>query len=84
MGVTKIEIGKLDGRILFGDEPDINTQKLVELIQHHPQRYRFDGGNKLRFSGDFEQAEQRFNAVVDILSMLSPVAKPEEKVMHHA
>jgi transcription-repair coupling factor (superfamily II helicase) len=84
MGVTKIEIGKLDGRIQFGDEPDINTQKLVELIQHHPQRYRFDGGNKLRFSGDFEQAEQRFNAVVDILSMLSPVAKPEEKVMHHA
>jgi transcription-repair coupling factor (superfamily II helicase) len=84
MGVTKIEIGKLDGRILFGDEPDIDTQKLVELIQLHPQRYRFEGGNRLRFSGDFGQAEERFAAVADILSLLSPAAKPEEKVMHHA
>ena len=84
MGVRKIEIGTLDGRILFGDEPDINTQKLVELIQLHPQRYRFEGGNKLRFSGEFGQAEDRFSAITEILSLLAPAASREEKVMHHA
>mgnify|MGYP001817034662 CR=1 FL=1 len=84
IGVTKIEIGTLDGRILFSDEPDINTQKLVELIQLHPQRYRFEGGNKLRFNGDFEEAEDRFSAITDILSLLAPTTNSEEKVRQHA
>ena len=84
MGVSKIEIGPLDGRILFGDEADINTQKLVELIQLHPQRYRFEGGNKLRFSGEYELAEDRFRAITEILSLLTPETKTEEKVRQHA
>jgi transcription-repair coupling factor (superfamily II helicase) len=84
MGVTKIEVGLQDGRMLFSEEPDINMQKLVELIQLHPQRYRFEGGNKLRFSGDFGEAEDRFEAVAGILSLLSPAADAGEKVMQHA
>ncbi|MEN8108124.1 MAG: transcription-repair coupling factor [Pseudomonadota bacterium] len=85
MGVTKIEIGPQDGRILFGDNPDINTQKLVELIQLHPQRYRFEGGNKLRLTGDFEEEESRFRTITDILSLLSPgTGAHEEKVSLHA
>jgi transcription-repair coupling factor (superfamily II helicase) len=84
MGITKIEVGLQDGRILFSEEPDINMQKLIELIQLHPQRYRFEGGNKLRFSGDFGEAEDRFGAVAGILSLLSPAAEAGGKVMQHA
>jgi transcription-repair coupling factor (superfamily II helicase) len=71
MGVTKIELGRQEGRILFGQDAAIDTQKLVELLQRQPGRYRFEGGNKLRFSGDFEQEEQRFATVVELLSTLT-------------
>ena len=71
MGVTKIELGRQEGRILFGQEASIDTRKLVELLQRQPGRYRFEGGNKLRFSGDFEQEEQRFATVAELLSTLT-------------
>jgi transcription-repair coupling factor (superfamily II helicase) len=70
MGVTKIEVGRLDGRMLFGPDPAINTQKLVELIQDYPDRYRFEGGSKLRFNGDFDDEEDRYRMVTDILATL--------------
>jgi len=72
MGVTKIELGRLEGRILFGQDAAIDTRKLVELLQRQPGCYRFEGGNKLRFSGDFEQEEQRFATVTELLSTLAP------------
>ncbi len=71
MGVGKIEVGREDGRILFGAGADINTQKLVELIQGQPDSYRFEGGNRLRFTGNFELDEDRFQAVADLLDILS-------------
>jgi transcription-repair coupling factor (superfamily II helicase) len=70
MGVTKIEVGKLDGRMLFGPDPAIDTQKLVELIQDYPDRYRFEGGSKLRFNGDFDDEEDRYRMVTAILATL--------------
>jgi transcription-repair coupling factor (superfamily II helicase) len=70
MGVTKIEVGKLDGRMLFGPNPAIDTQKLVELIQEYPDQYRFEGGSKLRFNGDFDDEEDRYRMVTNILATL--------------
>jgi transcription-repair coupling factor (superfamily II helicase) len=78
MGVTKIEVGRKDGRILFGPDADIDTRKLVELLQREPGRYRFEGGNRLRFSGEFEQEEQRFTMIGELLSILAP----EDKIRH--
>jgi len=72
MGVTKIEVGGQEGRMLFGQEAAIDTQKLVELLQRQPGRYRFEGGNKLRFGGNFEQEETRFATVAELLSTLAP------------
>ncbi len=71
MGVSKIEVGRQDGRIQFGESADINTQKLVELIQGQPDSYRFEGGNRLRFTGDFELDEQRFLVVAELLDILT-------------
>jgi len=85
MGVARIEVGTLDGRILFGQEPVIDTGKLVELLQNQPGTYRFDGGNSLRFGGDFELEENRFQAVTEILSMLSiPERIPDNRTNTHA
>jgi transcription-repair coupling factor (superfamily II helicase) len=71
LGVAKIEVGRQDGRILFGPEAAIDTRKLVELLQRQPGRYRFEGGNKLRFSGDFDPEEARFAVVAELLSTLA-------------
>ncbi len=71
MGIRKIEVGSTEGRILFGREPDIDTEKLVELIQTRPDRFRFEGGNKLRLYGEFPAEEERFNIISDMLALLS-------------
>jgi len=70
MGVMKIEVGRLDGRVLFGPDPAIDTQKLVALIQDYPDRYRFEGGSKLRFNGKFDDEEDRYRVITDILASL--------------
>ena len=79
MGVTKIEVGRKDGRMLFGPDADIDTRKLVELLQGEPGRYRFEGGNRLRLSGDFEQEELRFTMVAELLSTLAPQDKTQHE-----
>jgi transcription-repair coupling factor (superfamily II helicase) len=71
MGIRKIELGGQEGRILFSDTPDIDTAKLIELIQTRPQEYRFDGVNKLRLSGDFGTPAARFDKVREILDLLA-------------
>ena len=71
MGIRKIELGKEDGRILFDEEPDIDTGKLIELIQTQPQHYRFDGRKTLRLSGDFATEAERFDKVAQLLKLLS-------------
>jgi len=83
MGVTKIEVGGQDGRILFGQEAAIDTQKLVELLQRQPGRYRFEGGNKLRFGGNFEQEETRFATVAELLSTLACKDKTQDDQTTH-
>jgi len=71
MGIRKIEIGSEQGRILFGSEPDIDTARLVELIQKKPGKFRFDGGNTLRLFGEFPTEEERFIIVSDMLALLA-------------
>ena len=71
MGIRKIEIGSRDGRILFDDEPDIDTGRLIELVQTKPEQYRFEGGTRLRISGDYPTEETRFSLVSDMLQLLS-------------
>jgi transcription-repair coupling factor (superfamily II helicase) len=64
-------IGGEQGRILFGSEPDIDTTRLVDLVQKKPDKFRFDGGSTLRVFGDFPTEEERFTIVSDMLALLS-------------
>jgi transcription-repair coupling factor (superfamily II helicase) len=74
MRIRKIEIGTEEARLLFDDEPNINTGILIELIQSKPQQYRFEAGNKLRIYGDFPSSETRFDAISELLGILDPDA----------
>jgi transcription-repair coupling factor (superfamily II helicase) len=71
MDIRKIEIGSQEGRILFGSKPQIDTEKLVTLVQSDPQHYRFEGGDRLRLYGDYEMPEARFGIVSSMLALLA-------------
>jgi len=71
MDIRKIEIGSQEGRILFGSEPQVDTGKLVALVQSDPQHYRFEGGDRLRLYGDYGTPEARFAIVSDMLALLA-------------
>jgi transcription-repair coupling factor (superfamily II helicase) len=70
MGIRKIELGKQEGRVLFDEEPHIDTGKLIELIQTQPSHYRFDGVKTLRLYGEFETEASRFDKVTGLLKLL--------------
>jgi transcription-repair coupling factor (superfamily II helicase) len=71
LGIRKIEIGASEGRILFGDAPDIDTGRLITLVQTRPRQYRFEGGDKLRLFGDFPTEAARFEVVRKLLALLA-------------
>ena len=74
LGVKKIDANEAGGRIVFTKNPVINTEYLITLIQTQPQRFKFDGADKLRFIMPFESTEQKLTFIDDLLNKLSLVA----------
>ena len=73
LGVKKIDAHVAGGRIVFGREPIINTEKLINLIQTQAQCYQFDGADKLRFSQVFDSVDEKIKFVTALLNQLTPV-----------
>jgi transcription-repair coupling factor (superfamily II helicase) len=71
LGIRKIELGSKAGRIDFADEPHIDTDQLIELVQRRPDAFRFEGSTRLRISGDFATEASRFDTVSNLLAMLA-------------
>lgn len=72
MGIQKIEANTHGGQFEFTEEPQINTQKLIALIQNQPKIYRLRDKSRLQFSGVFENTEERLTAVSNLLYELQP------------
>ena len=71
LGVRKIEAGPKGGRLLFNDQPNVDPDSVLRLIQHQPQHYKLDGGNRLRFLLDLDDPERRINSVQVLLEALA-------------
>ena len=71
LGVQKIEAGPQGGRLIFGAEPKLNAQALIELVQRQRNSYKLDGQEKLRFIMDLEDTDERFSAVENLLDTLA-------------
>jgi transcription-repair coupling factor (superfamily II helicase) len=71
MGIRKLEAGDAGGRLLFGEEPQIDFTTVIRLIQTKPDEFKLDGQDKLRFFGDFEDPETRIDRVETVLSALA-------------
>ncbi len=50
LGIKRIHVSHQQGKIEFGDTPNINTTVLISLIQVHAKRYQLDGPARLCFT----------------------------------
>ncbi|HEV2110151.1 MAG TPA: transcription-repair coupling factor [Gammaproteobacteria bacterium] len=74
LGVRKIEAGPAGGRIQFGTETPVEPMSVIRLIQQQPKTYKLDGQDRLRFTMDLEDREQRIAAVDSLLTQLGKAA----------
>jgi len=71
LGVEKIDIGEVSGKIVFNSNPNIDPMKIIELIQRDSQQYRFDGKQTLRIVCQSGELEDRFKQVENLLKKLT-------------
>ena len=71
LNIRKIEAGPVGGRIHFGPDTPVEPITVIRLIQTKPNTYRLDGQDRLRFTMDLEDREERFTEVEALLARLS-------------
>lgn len=75
IGIRKIDVYDQGGRLIFDQQPNIEPIKIIELIQKQPARFKLDGQDKLKFSGDMPDADSRILALDNLLeNLLQPAA----------
>ncbi len=70
LGIRKIEAGATGGRLIFGPDPDVNPDRIIELIQNQPDVYKFDGKDRLRFNIPMLDGEERIRIVNELLDTI--------------
>ena len=58
--------------MIFEEEPNIDPMTIINLIQKQPQKFKLDGQDKLRFSEDMPEAEDRIVALDQLMDRLLP------------
>ncbi|WP_255611683.1 transcription-repair coupling factor [Marinobacterium arenosum] len=71
LGISKLDAGEQGGRIEFAGDTRVNPLTLVKMVQNQPQRYKLEGADKLRFTLDLGQPDQRFRSMEKLLGELA-------------
>ena len=71
MGIAKIDAYGGGGTMLFGPKVQIDTGRLVSMIQREAETYKLEGQEKLRFFYDMEEYARRIEVVNEILDALA-------------
>lgn len=61
LGIKKLDLGAIGGRILFHEKPNFDIGKLIGVIQQRPRELKLDGQDKIRF--EYEQEDNLENRV---------------------
>jgi transcription-repair coupling factor (superfamily II helicase) len=70
LGIVRVDAGEQGGRVEFGQETRVDPLVLVRLVQEQPERYRLEGGSRLRFRMPMAEPEKRMEAVGRLLAEL--------------
>jgi transcription-repair coupling factor (superfamily II helicase) len=71
LGIQKIEAHAEGGRLRFGEHPNLDPSRILELIQTQPKVYQLDGPTGLRVIADWETPAARAEALLDLLQQLT-------------
>ena len=69
-GVSRIEMNHENARIHFGKSPNIDTEKILELILSQPETYKLDGAEKLTIYTETDTITERIDTIVNLLNDL--------------
>lgn len=70
LGVKKLEAHAKGGKVEFTEQPNIEPLTLIKLIQVFPKTYQLSGPNKLLIKAELPQAQDRINAMREVLQKL--------------
>jgi len=67
LGIKKLEANDKGGKMEFIEKPHIDPKRLIQLIQTQPQRFRFDGATKLKFTLPKHEYAERISLVEGVI-----------------
>jgi transcription-repair coupling factor (superfamily II helicase) len=70
MGIRKLELGELGGRVTFTPQPKVEPLTIIKLIQTQPKVYSLDGQNKLKLRLTLPGAAERLRSARELLVTL--------------
>ena len=68
MGIQKITANADGGKIEFNETPMIDPQKIIHLIQKHPDQYKLTGSTKLQFVIKTTTPQERIDIIKQTLN----------------
>ena len=71
LGIIKLEIGEERGVIEFNNEPNIDFNRLINLVKNEPTRYSFEKQKRLILQQNTENSEERIKAAKAVLTQIS-------------
>ncbi|MGH8549444.1 MAG: transcription-repair coupling factor [Methylococcales bacterium] len=71
IGILKIEAAATGGRIVFSQNPNIDSMAVMELVQKQANRYKLEGPEKLRFIEKLETCAEKIKFVNGLLERLA-------------
>ena len=75
LGISRIDLGPDSGRITFSDQPKINIDSLLNLIQTEPKNYHMQGQEKLQVFFNADSLEEKSAWLNQLLDKLTPKQK---------
>lgn len=69
--IKSIEVGPSGGVVKFVENPQINIDNMMRTIASRPKEYRFTGTESIQISRDMPEAQDRFNLVDDVITLVT-------------
>ena len=70
VGIKNIKASINGGKVEFQPQPNIEPDKIIELISKHPNQYQFDGSSAIRFKHVLKEPSKRLEFIRVLLNYL--------------
>jgi transcription-repair coupling factor (superfamily II helicase) len=71
IGIRRLDFGPHGGSVLFEEKNQVDTTKVIRLIQKRSEEFRMEGSLKLRLARHLPLADERFDYIRALLAQLA-------------